>query len=251
MKPVVIITGASGGLGAEIALRFGLAGGRVVINDVAYLDDARALAEKIEAAGGEAFVHYADVCRYEQVEGMAKTAVARWGRIDVLVNNAGGGSRWLGKDGQLVTEMEETAWDNVINVNLKGTFFCIKAVAPQMIRQKSGHVINIFSGHGLRGARRFSAYSAAKAGVVGLTRSVAQELGEHNIKVNAVSPGLILHARAKKEETISRERAEPWIARSVLRRSGDASEFAEFVVQLSRMENVSGQALDLDSGIHG
>ena len=249
MSKVVIVTGGSGGLGGEIGIRFGLTGARVVINDIAYLDDAEELAKKINKSGGEAFVYEADVCNYEQVKGMVEATLARWERIDVLVNNAGGATRWLGSKGHLVTEMDKAVWQKVVDVNLTGQFICIKAVAPQMIKQRQGHIINVSSGTGLTGRKGFSPYAAAKAGVIGLTKTVARELGDHNVKVNAVCPGRIVHERAVKEGTGSRETLEPLIKDNVLHRTGSAQEFAEFVVHLSGMENISGQTLNLDSRI--
>ncbi len=248
MSKVVIVTGASGGLGAEIAIQFGLIGTNVVINDIACLDEAGEIAKKINETG-KAFVYKADVCQYQEVRAMVEDTLQRWGSIDVLVNNAGGSVRWLGSKGQLIIEMEEAAWDSVIDVNLKGTFICIKAVAPYMIKQRGGHIINISSGHGLRGAKSFSAYSAAKAGVIGLTKSAARELGEYNIKVNALCPGLILHERSVREGRVSQERIDSYMMESLLHRTGAAQQFAEFVVHLSSMENISGQTLNLDSRI--
>lgn len=247
MSKVVIVTGGSGGIGGEIAIRFGLNGAKVVVNDIAYLDDAEGVAKKINESGGEAFVYEADVCNYEQVKAMVEATLDRWGRVDVLVNNAGGGRRWLGQ-GQLVTEIEEMVWDKVVNVNLKGTFLCIKAVMPQMIKQREGHIINVSSGLGLRGAKGLSAYAAAKAGVFGLTKSVARELGDHNIKVNAVCPGRILHERTVRESRATQKGLDQ-MENLLHRTTGSAQEFAEFVVHLSSMENISGQTFNLDSRI--
>jgi 3-oxoacyl-[acyl-carrier protein] reductase len=154
--------------------------------------------------------------------------------IDVLVNNAGGAARFLGTKGQLIIEMEEEVWQRVIDVNLKGTFICIKAVAPQMMRQMEGHIINVSSGSGLRGAKSFSAYSAAKAGVIGLTKSVARELGDYNIKVNALCPGLTLHDRFVKEGKISQKKMEVSLRENVLHRTGSAQQFADFIVYCRR-----------------
>ncbi len=249
MSKVVIVTGGAGGLGTEIAIRFGLTGARVVINDIAYLDDAEGTAKKINESGGEAFVYEADVCNYEQVKAMVAATLARWGRIDILVNNAGGAIRWLGAGGQLITEMAEAVWHKVIDVNLKGPFICIKAVAPHMIEQKEGHIINVSSGSGLKGPKGLSAYAAAKAGVIGLTKSAARELGDYNIKVNAVCPGRIVHDRSAKEGMVSQEKLESIIKDNLLHRTGRAQEFAEFIVHLSGMENISGQTLNLDSRI--
>ncbi len=247
MSKVVIVTGGSGGIGGEIAIRFGLNGAKVVVNDIAYLDNAEGVAKKINESGGEAFVYEADVCNYEQVKAMVEATLDRWGRVDVLVNNAGGGRRWLGQ-GQLVTEIEEMVWDKVVNVNLKGTFLCIKAVMPQMIKQREGHIINVSSGLGLRGAKGLSAYAAAKAGVFGLTKSVARELGDHNIKVNAVCPGRILHERTVRESRATQKGLDQ-MENLLHRTTESAQEFAEFVVHLSSMENISGQTFNLDSRI--
>ena len=248
MSKVVIVTGGSGGLGGEVAIQFGLTGAKVVISDIAYFDDAEGVAKTITQSGGEAFVYEADVCNYQQVKAMVETTVDRWGRIDVLVNNAGGGIRWLGLEGKLVTETEEEVWDKVVDVNLKGTFLCIKAVVPQMIKQREGHIINVSSGRGLHGAKGFSAYSAAKAGVFGLTKTVAREVGDYNVKVNAVCPGRILHERALKERRATLEGTAE-TDNLLHRKTESAQEFAKFLVHLASMENISGQTFNLDSRI--
>jgi 3-oxoacyl-[acyl-carrier protein] reductase len=248
MSKVVIVTGGAGGLGREIAIQFGLTGAKVVVNYVAHLDDAEVVAEKINGNGGEAFVYKSDVCDLSQVQSMADATVRRWGRIDVLVNNAGGGAGQFGGTHQVVAEMDEWVWDKVVGVNLKGTFLCIKAVAPVMMKQGDGHIINVSSATGLRGRDGRAAYASAKAGVIGLTKSVARELADYNIKVNAVCPGHIHHDRA-----VRRGRANPdgdYQSRNLLHRaSGSAREFAEFLVHLSTMNNISGQTLNLDSRI--
>ncbi len=246
MSKVVIVTGGSGGLGGAIASQFGLSGARVVINDIAYLDEAEELARNINKSDGEAFVYKADVRSYPEVQAMVAATLDRWQRIDVLVNNAGGGTPLLGMNAPLLTELEEEQWDRVIDTNLKGTFICIKAVAPQMMKQKEGHIINVSSGAGLRGDKRLSPYSAAKAGILGLTKAAARELGEYNIKINAVCPGRILHERSRKQGRPDRG----YDTDNVLHRStGDAQEFARFIVHLSTMNNISGQTLNLDARI--
>ncbi|MFC2007675.1 SDR family NAD(P)-dependent oxidoreductase [Chloroflexota bacterium] len=250
MSKVVIVTGGSGGLGAEIGLRFGLAGAKVVINDIDYLDDAEAVAKKINEIGAEAFVHKADVCNYEQVKGMVEATLSRWDRIDVLVNNAGGMHRWLGKTGQLVTEMKEEVWRKIIDLNVTSPFICIKAVAPQMIKQGEGHIINVSSGLAVSGGKGFSPYSAAKAGMIALSKSAARELGDYNIKVNTVWPQPTTTDRVVKEDKLSKETVNEFVRQSLLHRTGgSAQEFAEFIVHLSGMENVTGQLFALDSRI--
>lgn len=143
--------------------------------------------------------------------------------------------------------MEEEIWDSVVDLNLKGTFNCIKAVLPQMMKQRDGHIINVSSGMGLSGARGRANYAAAKAGVFGLTKTVAIEAGEYNIKVNALCPGLIMHERLRPNyppDTYERIKNS-----TLLRRTGDPEEFAEFVFHLSTMSNISGQTINLDSRI--
>jgi len=243
MNRVVIVTGASGGLGREIALRFGTGGDKVVLNDIANMDVAEGVARKIEKSGGEALVHQADIRDFAQVGKMMDVTVAKWDRIDVLINCAGGGS---GKR-QVVAEMDEELWDYVINLNLKGTFNCTKAVLQQMLKQREGHIINVSSGQGLSGQWGEANYAASKAGIFGLTKTVAIEVAEYNIQVNAVCPGVILHER--KRAGLSPEMQEKAGKSNLLGRAGDEKEFANFVYHLSTMNNISGQTLNLDSRI--
>lgn len=248
MSKVVIVTGGSGGLGSEIATQFGLIGAKVVVNYNVHLDDAEIVAKKINQSGGEAFVYQSDVCNFSQVQSMVEASLSRWGKIDVLVNSAGGGTTKFGRSDQLVTEMDERVWDNTVGVNLKGTFLCIKAVAPVMIKQGEGHIINVSSGTGLRGGKGRAAYAAAKAGIFGLTKSVARELADYNIKVNAVCPGHIHHQRAIRNGRLTPD-ASYQMQNLLHRASGSAQEFAKFVVHLSTMNDISGQTLNLDSRI--
>ena len=154
----------------------------------------------------------------------------------------------MGGKTQVVVEMEEQIWDFVVDLNLKGTFNCIKAVLPQMMEQREGHIINISSGMALSGLRGEANYSAAKAGVLGLTKTVAIEAGEYNIKVNALIPGLILHER-RPLANYPPERYQMIKDRSLLHRTGDPEELADFVFHLSTMNNISGQTISLDSRI--
>jgi NAD(P)-dependent dehydrogenase (short-subunit alcohol dehydrogenase family) len=130
MRKVVIVTGGSGGLGSEIAIRFGLTGAKVVVNYHAHRDDAEAVAKRINEDKGEAFVQQADVCDLSQVQSMVAATLDKWGRIDVLVNSAGGGSQQFGSGDQSVLDMDEEIWDKVVAVNLKGTFLCINPSLP-------------------------------------------------------------------------------------------------------------------------
>jgi 3-oxoacyl-[acyl-carrier protein] reductase len=244
MTRVVIVTGASGGLGSAIAVQFALAGARVLVNYFSNKSDADDVVSKIRKSGGDAVAYQADVCDFEQVKAMVNFAAKKWGSVDVLVNSAGNDAKFLGGDDQLIVEMDEAMWHKVLNINLTGTFHCIKAVAPQMIKQKSGHIINVSSGTGLRGKTGSAPYAAAKAGVFGLTKTAALELGEHNVKVNTVCPARTRHQRRLREG----HTAKP--SNNILGRvSGNPEEFANFIVHLSTMEDVSGQTFNVDSRI--
>jgi 3-oxoacyl-[acyl-carrier protein] reductase len=239
-KRVVIVTGASRGLGREIAVRFGRAGERIVVNYIMRRSEAEAVADEIGRSGGEAIPFQADVKISAEVEVMIESTKKRFGALDVLVNNAG-----ITKDGLLV-RMTEEAWDDVMDTNLKGPFLCIRAVSEIMSKQQNGHVINVSSISGVQGREGQANYSASKAGLIGLTRACARELGRSNIKVNAVLPGYIA--------TDMGERVSDGIYQRVLRenalnRVSDPEEVADFIYHLSLMNNVSGQVFNLDSRI--
>lgn len=244
MGKVVIVTGASGGIGGAIAAEFGRAGAKVLVNYQSSKKSADTVSAKVSENGGEAHVYQADVSNFCQVKAMGEFALEKWGRIDVLVNCAGGPAHKFGGHDQLIIDMDEMIWDKVISVNLKGTLLCIKAIAPHLIKQKDGHIINVSSGVAFAGRSGRSSYVAAKAAIFGLTKCAARELGEHNIKVNAVCPGRIRHSRWTRVATT------PGASDNLLGRlTGSEVEFAKFVVHLSTMENISGQSLNLDSKI--
>jgi 3-oxoacyl-[acyl-carrier protein] reductase len=189
MKPlenkVAIITGASRGIGRATAIALAEQGARVVINYASSSTAAEELVKQIEAQGGEAIAQQADVSQVDQVDALIKAAIDKWGQIDVLVNNAG-----ITKD-TLLLRMKPEDWQAVINLNLTGVFLCTRAVAKIMLKQKSGRIINIASVAGQMGNPGQANYSAAKAGVIGFTKTVAKELAPRGITVNAVSPGFI------------------------------------------------------------
>lgn len=244
MAKVVIVTGASGGLGSEIAVQFALAGAKVLVNYYSNKGDADNVVSKIRNNGGGAVAYQADICNFGQVKAMVEFAVKEWGSVDVLVNSAGNDAKFLGGDDQLIVDMDEVMWHKVVNLNLTGTFHCIKAVAPQMMKQRSGHIVNVSSGTGLRGKAGSAPYAAAKAGVFGLTKTAALELGEYNVKVNTVCPARTRHERRIREG----HTAKP--SNNLLGRvSGNPEEFANFIVHLSTMEDISGQTFNVDSRI--
>ena len=246
MKKVVIVTGAAGGLGSEIARRFGSAGARIVVNDISRAQTAaEKLVGEINKGPGEAFAYQADVRSYEQMKAMLAETVRRWDRADIVVNAAGGNLAMLTKkENKALLEQSEEEWDLVVDTNLKGSFNCLRAAAPQMIKQREGHIILISTGIGLRPRKLMSSYAAAKAGVFGLMKAAALELGEYNIKVNAVNPGLIIH-----ESLPAGAVSEGYISETMLGRLSSGQDLADFLVYLSQMNNISGQIINLDSRV--
>jgi 3-oxoacyl-[acyl-carrier protein] reductase len=237
---VIIVTGASRGLGRMIALRFGLAGARIVVNYHERDQDAIAVVDSITKQGGEALAFQADVRQGAMVDAMIDVAVKKWGTVDILVNNAG-----ITRDG-LAVRMSEQDWDDVLSTNLTGPFHCIRAVSRAMMRQRSGHIISLASLTGMQGRAGQSNYSAAKAGLMGLTRSTAKELGRFNIKANAVLPGFLATEMGNSASESAWSRI---IEENTLGRISSQEEVAEFIYHLSLMQHVSGQVFNLDSRI--
>ncbi len=237
---VIIVTGASRGLGRTIALRFGLAGARIVVNYLERRQDAVAVADRITKQGGEALALQADVRQGTMVDAMIDAVVNRWGTVDVLVNNAG-----ITRDG-LAVRMSEQDWDDVLATNLTGPFHCIRSVSRTMLRQRSGHIISLASLTGMQGRAGQANYSAAKAGLIGLTRSTAKELGRFNIKANAILPGFLATEMGNSVSESVRSRI---LEENTLGRASSQEEVAEFIYHLSLMQNVSGQVFNLDSRI--
>ena len=180
-----LVTGASRGIGRAVALALAGEGAEVVVNYASSPDAAEEVVAEIQAQGGSAYAIKADVADEASVEDLIKTVLKRSERIDVLVNNAG-----ITRDG-LLMRMKTEDWQAVINLNLTGVFLCTRAVARPMLKQRSGRIINITSVVGLMGNAGQANYAAAKAGVVGLTRSSAKEMASRGITVNAVAPGFI------------------------------------------------------------
>jgi 3-oxoacyl-[acyl-carrier protein] reductase len=247
MERVVIITGATGGLGSAMVRRFGTTGAKIVLMDIPKAQTAmEKLSNEINKGPGQSFTYQADVRNFEELKGMIEETVKRWGRIDIVVNTAGGTIAMLTKTkSKPLLEHSEEEWDLVIDVNLKGSFNCIKAVAPQMIEQKDGHIILVSSGTGIRPGKLMSSYAAAKSGVFGLMKAAARELGEYNIKVNAVNPGLIRHALLVPTAATP----DAYISETMLGRLSNPQDFADFVVYLSQKNNISGQIFNLDSRV--
>jgi 3-oxoacyl-[acyl-carrier protein] reductase len=239
-KRVIIVTGASRGLGREIALCFGRAGERIVVNFLSNERAARAVAYEISQNGGESIGYKADVKNPVEVDAMTRDTIERWGAVDVLINNAA-----LNKD-RIMLRMTEEDWEDVVHTNLTGPFQCIRAAAHHMIKQRSGHVINISSIVGLQGREGQANYSSAKAGLIGLTKASAKELGPFNIKVNAVLPGYLPTDMGSNISDVVHDLI---LKENALGKASDPRETADFIYHLSLMNNVSGQVFNLDSRI--
>ena len=247
---VVIVTGAAAGIGRATALRFAGEGARVAGFDV---DSAKGqgLVAELQARGGVGTFERVNVAEAASVEAGVATVVARWGRIDVLVNNAGilrdaQLVKW--KDGAVAGAMSDEAWDAVIGVNLKGVFHCTRAVVPHMIRSGGGVILNASSVVGLYGNFGQTNYVATKAGVVGMTRTWARELGRHKIRVNAVAPGYVATEILK---AMPQKILDTMVEHTPLGRIGTTEDIANAYLWLAsdQASFVTGHCLSVDGGV--
>jgi 3-oxoacyl-[acyl-carrier protein] reductase len=233
---VAVVTGASKGLGREVAVSLGREGHHVVVN---YHHSPKEAAAVVSGIGVQSMAVKADVGSFPEVQEMAGKVFEKWGRIDVLINNAG-----ITRDGLMIKHGEDD-WDEVLRVNLRGCFNTAKSFAPLMIQSGGGHIINISSHSGLRGKAGQAAYSASKASVIGFTYSLAKELGEHNIKVNCILPGYMpTEMGTHAQEAMKQAREE-----SIFGRLSDPGEVAGFIAYLVTTETVTGQVFCLDSRV--
>lgn len=239
---VGVVTGGSRGIGRAVAKALGSAGADVVINCISRLEDALAVAAEIQKLGRRAEVFQGDVSRPEDADRLISSTLASYGRVDILVNNAG-----ITRDG-LLLRMKDEDWDAVISVNLKGAFNCIRAAARPMVKARWGRIINISSVIGLTGNVGQANYAAAKAGLIGLTKAVARELGPRNITVNAIAPGFI---RTEMTAGLSDEVKLRLSERIILGRLGEPEEVADVVVFLASDMGryITGQVINVDGGM--
>jgi 3-oxoacyl-[acyl-carrier protein] reductase len=239
---VVLVTGASRGIGAEIAVKAAGEGARLAIHYHERVDAARRTAERVEAAGGEAAVFRADVSDGGQAEALVHDAIGRFGRLDGLVNNAG--RTQVGP----FLDIAPDEWDGVMATDLTAAFHTTRAAIPQMLDQGGGAIVNICSRLGQVGIAETAAYSAAKAGLIGLTRSLAREFGGRGIRVNAVAPGFTLTDMT--EDMADTDAGRARLRDMPLGRFGRADEVAEAVVFLlsDRASLFLGQTLNPNAG---
>lgn len=240
---VVLVTGSSRGIGKACVERFAAAGAKVVVNALHHPDEADTLVSMLNERHGErAMKIVADVTDADQVDALFAQTLARWGRLDVLVNNAG-----IHRD-SLLMRMSLDNFQQVVDVNLKSLFLCCKQASRIMLKQKSGRIVNIASVVGRTGNAGQSNYAASKAGVIGFTQSLAQELAPRQIAVNAVAPGFIDSDMTSHFSEAQREKMLQKIPQG---RFGACEEVAEVVLFLSsdRCRYVTGQTLNVDGGM--
>ncbi|MBQ9983158.1 MAG: 3-oxoacyl-[Lachnospiraceae bacterium] len=239
---VALVTGASRGIGRCTAVTLASYGATVIVNYNGNKEKAEEVVAEIKANGGTAVTYGCNVSDYDAVETMMKDIVAEHGSLDILVNNAG-----ITKDG-LLMKMSETDYDAVLDTNLKGTFNCIKHISRQMLKQKSGRIINLSSVVGVYGNAGQVNYAASKAGVIGITKSVAKELGSRGITVNAVAPGFIVTEMTDAMTDEAKKQVSDHIA---MKRLGDVKDVAEMVAFLAseKAAYVTGQVICVDGGM--
>lgn len=236
-----IVTGGSIGIGSAIALKLAECGANVAINYRKHKEEAEEIIKKVKASGRKGMLVQADISNFEDAAKMVGSVLKEFSKLDILVNNAG--INWDG----VIWKMTEEQWDSVININLKGYFNYIRAVSPVFREQKSGKIVNITSINGLRGKFGQANYSASKAGIIGLTKTVAKELGKYSVNVNAVAPGLIETDMMKQASEEVRKMA---IEEIVLKRIGQPEEAANVAVFLCSelARHITGEVIKVDGG---
>ncbi|MCK1996196.1 3-oxoacyl-[acyl-carrier-protein] reductase [Paenisporosarcina quisquiliarum] len=238
-----IVTGASRGIGRDIALYLAKEGAMVAVNYSGSKDRADAVVEEIKATGGEAFAIQANVDQSDDVQNLISSTIEQYGSVDILVNNAG-----ITRD-NLLMRMKEQEWDDVLNTNLKGVFLCTKAVTRQMMKQRAGRIINITSIVGVSGNAGQANYVAAKAGVIGLTKSSAKELASRNITVNSVAPGFIT---TDMTDALPEDIKSQMLSQIPLAKFGNPLDVAKAVAFLASEDAnyITGQTIHVNGGMY-
>lgn len=238
---VAIVTGSSRGIGRSIALALAKEGADLVINYAQRADKAKTVEEQIHSMGRRTISVKADVSDFDQVSHMVNSAISEFGKVDILVNNA------AQHRGRVIHKLSNDDWNVVINSNLTGTFYCCKQVVPHMINQKSGKIINISSAVGVRGFPGDVAYGAAKAGILGLTKSLAREVAHHGINVNAIVCGYV-----ETDMTMMVQKAQRDFMASMIpiSRIGQPDDIAEVVTFLAYGGTyMTGSLIHVDGGV--
>ena len=241
-EKVVLVTGGSRGIGRAIALEMGKRGATVIVNFRSSEAEASAVLEEIKAAGGDGMVYQADVADADAVDAMIKSITKEYGKLDVLVNNAG-----VTRD-NVIMMLKPEDFDVVVNTNLRSAWLCSKAASRQMMRKRTGRIINITSVVGIAGNGGQTNYAASKAGLIGLTKSLAKEVAGRNITVNAVAPGFIGTDMTAELDDAIKETA---ISHIPLGRMGDPEDVAKAVAFLASDDAgyITGQVLVVDGGM--
>ena len=237
-----LVTGASRGIGRAVALKLSSLGAKIAINFAGNLAKAHEVKDAIESSGGEAILVQGNVADFETVQTIVKTVTEKFGSIDILVNNAG-----ITRDNLLI-KMNESDFDEVIATNLKGVFNCTKAVARLMMKQRGGRIVNLSSVVALNGNAGQANYAAAKAGIIGFTKSSAKELASRNITVNAVAPGFIA---TDMTDVLSDNMKEELLKKIPAGRIGTAEDVANLTAFLvsDQAAYITGQVICVDGGM--
>lgn len=240
---VALITGAGRGIGKAIANKFATEGASVIISDLNIDESVEAFVKELEGMGVKAKAYASNAADFEAAHKLVEDAVKDFGRIDILVNNAG-----ITRDG-LMMRMSEQQWDAVINVNLKSAFNLIHACTPVMLRQKAGSIINMASVVGVSGNAGQTNYSASKAGMIGLAKSIAKELGSRNIRANAIAPGFII---SDMTNSLPEDVRKQWAQQIPLRRGGTPEDVANVATFLASdlSSYVTGQVIHVCGGMN-
>jgi len=238
-----VVTGAARGIGKSVAIRFAQEGCNIAFTDLAIDEIAQATEAEIAAYGVKVKGYASNAAQFEDTHTVVNAILNDFGRVDILVNNAG-----ITRDG-LMMRMSELQWDMVINVNLKSAFNFIHALTPIMIKQRSGSIINMSSVVGVHGNAGQANYSASKAGMIGLAKSIARELGSRGIRANAIAPGFII---TEMTHQLSEEVREEWAKQIPLKRGGTPEDVANIALFLASdlSSYVTGQVIQVDGGMN-